>query len=1123
MFVELLLSAHVVLFSTVRSDTTSQCEPEETAFAAYWTTSNQFRPDGCIDRAAVTLVQIDHGADDDFFWKLPRAAASRACQTFGGMNCDIQNPDQFNLNAMAKLIVDAVYVDDIYGLAVTLPDTVVYDDIASVAQQEIEVSALNSGINDWQELGATMFVGQSDYVAGYDACLHLQAKYGCTKFLMLDHQGGNHNGVLDRGFGCNDAMNQNNTRIFVSNGANTAEVPIVVDALNADPDLDCVMALGANPETYVNTLLTDPDPATNWGIDASRLTADRVKAMAAFDYNGDIFDRIEGGESVTKFAIDQQPFLQGFIPMMLMGLKASTGAHVMEPTQFNSGPAFIETAEQVGLLACFAQDVYYCHDDAEHLATLDPSCACIDTTQKTIHLFHHGGDADDGTALSNFYGILSNAVTVAAADFNISLEVHTYSHEGNALDLDSYKASIEEVLASDLSEIAGIITTIPNREIGELLLHNADLEHLEIVGVADGYALYEELTSDPAHLSARQSMYVGMNEPQTGASMAWLVHNHAMDVNMWVNDTAAYNGVLLCLDDEKGELASLVERCEGAAEFAAENDLTLLTIDVADKQNIETTLDGIRDAVGVANVSGIIATGEASCVAAVSYISEVESDNNVQVALGCFDASNVVLDLLLDDDAGRSEIDFIFDQQPYLVGYAATMLLANKILLGMIPAQLLVETGPKLITFADEKVVKTKQCENLYLGYDFCPSEALTVSAFEVNHPTTGNFGGVILILLFALTVLLSLIVWAVMYVWRSESMFKGLQWEFMSMTMLGGIVMMLSGLLVMGGDSLTAFQCNGPYAIWSVGFTIFFVSYALRVWKVVVLIENGLLFKRRPITQKHLFLRLAVFTVIDVLLVIIAASATPFEVNTDVTVEEEVSDDGEISSFREVTTTYCTFSSSFSAMWIIVFVYKFVILLWVISIAMRKQILADKVKKLKFMKFEEGSNIAIGIYMVVISFLVFGLIAFALGTSSTLFSSTLQWTIISFLSFICYVTIICCVVLHRVVYVLNKGKVANKTADMVAGSQTSGATSQQSSTRPESTVEASVDETALDPLLQRAEFLANELLEVISNPQFSQSAAMSMADIMRQMQEKLNRKEMSRTNNATEVELAES
>lgn len=338
---------------------------------------------------------------------------------------------------------------------------------------------------------------------------------------------------------------------------------------------------------------------------------------------------------------------------------------------------------------------------------------------------------------------------------------------------------------------------------------------------------------------------------------------------------------------------------------------------------------------------------------------------------------------------------------------------------------------------------------------------------------------------------------------------------------------MMLSGVLMLSGnEKLTLFQCNGPYSIWSIGFTLFFVSYALRVWKVVMLIENGLLFRRQPITKKHVFLRLSIFVLIDIILIIIASTATPFEVDELLTFNEEMDED-QIPVFIELTTTNCTFSEdNMSAMWIIVFIYKFFILLWVITIAMRKQVLSDKVRKLKFMKFEEGSNIAIGIYMVIVSFLIFGLIAFSLATSSTVFSADLQWIICSFLSFLCYVTIICCVILHRVIYVVKKKKLKVVTSDVVAGSSQGGSTTKGMSSQSPSEDFEDEELTALDPLLQQAEFHANELFEVVSNPRFHQSAARTLADVVRNILEKVNLKEMSMTKpsevNPTVTELTE-
>eukprot|EP00483_Globobulimina_turgida_P012654 UN12677 len=88
---------------------------------------------------------------------------------------------------------------------------------------------------------------------------------------------------------------------------------------------------------------------------------------------------------------------------------------------------------------------------------------------------------------------------------------------------------------------------------------------------------------------------------------------------------------------------------------------------------------------------------------------------------------------------------------------------------------------------------------------------------------------------------------------------------------------------------------------------------------------------------------------------------------------------------------------------------------------------------KFKYVKYYEGSNIVIGIYMVAVSYGIFFLIMFSLsvGSTNTGIPSSLVWIMVSFLSFLCYVTVICCVMLHRVIHVYKPHAILKRTSHL--------------------------------------------------------------------------------------------
>ena len=161
--------------------------------------------------------------------------------------------------------------------------------------------------------------------------------------------------------------------------------------------------------------------------------------------------------------------------MAWLGIKAATLNSLKYQEKILSGPLFVETKETIELLGCIYQDVYYCDENIDsdeyknnHWGEIPDGCPCINTKSKNIYLFHHGGNSDIRTGLSDFYTILSNAAKQAAEDINITLHIITDQGSNNQLDLISFANKIENILSNNQSNIDGIITTIPNQQIANM-------------------------------------------------------------------------------------------------------------------------------------------------------------------------------------------------------------------------------------------------------------------------------------------------------------------------------------------------------------------------------------------------------------------------------------------------------------------------------------------------------------------------------------------------------------------------------------------------------------------------------------------------------------------------------
>lgn len=98
---------------------------------------------------------------------------------------------------------------------------------------------------------------------------------------------------------------------------------IISQAILANPKITCVIGLGTTPTTVA------PDAAKEAGRDAI--------PNGGFDTNPKIMENIMNG--VTTATMDQQPFWQGFLPVMFAAYEVRYGLH---PADFNTGNNLID-------------------------------------------------------------------------------------------------------------------------------------------------------------------------------------------------------------------------------------------------------------------------------------------------------------------------------------------------------------------------------------------------------------------------------------------------------------------------------------------------------------------------------------------------------------------------------------------------------------------------------------------------------------------------------------------------------------------------------------------------------------------------------------------------------------
>jgi simple sugar transport system substrate-binding protein len=268
----------------------------------------------------MTVALITHQAPGDTFWDLVRRGAEAAAAKDNVELQYSQNPDAA---AQADLVRSAVSTKAA-GIAVTLADPAAMATAVQAAiAAGIPVVAVNSGIAAWKDLGLMEYFGQDETIAGRAAGERFTHE-GAQNALCVIHEPG-HVGLEARCDGLTSGFAGKTQKLYVD-GVDKATVKRAVMAkLEQDFSFDRILTLGA--------------PMALAALEAVA-EANSYARVATFDTNAGVVDGIKNG--MIEWAIDQQPFLQGYLAVDSLWLYV-TNKNVIgggQPTL--TGPSFVD-------------------------------------------------------------------------------------------------------------------------------------------------------------------------------------------------------------------------------------------------------------------------------------------------------------------------------------------------------------------------------------------------------------------------------------------------------------------------------------------------------------------------------------------------------------------------------------------------------------------------------------------------------------------------------------------------------------------------------------------------------------------------------------------------------------
>jgi simple sugar transport system substrate-binding protein len=285
--------------------------------------------EGGLRVASARLAAISHGQASDPFWAIVKKGLDDAARQTG-VAVSYRAPDSYDIARMRRLIDEAIEAN-LDGLIVSLPDVQgLRAPIRRARRAGIPVVSINSGSDRFRDLGIPVHVGQPEYRAGFEAGRRM-AKAGVRKGLCVNQEIGN--AGLDercRGFAAGlrgtsavlgiDIQNQNQAQQKIAQAVR-------------DGEADGILTLGT----------AGAMPA----LAALRAGFGRRVQLATFDLSPDVLEAVRIKRIL--FAVDQQPYLQGYLPVVLL---AERSRHLLFPARgelIPTGPDFVtsENADEV--------------------------------------------------------------------------------------------------------------------------------------------------------------------------------------------------------------------------------------------------------------------------------------------------------------------------------------------------------------------------------------------------------------------------------------------------------------------------------------------------------------------------------------------------------------------------------------------------------------------------------------------------------------------------------------------------------------------------------------------------------------------------------------------------------
>jgi simple sugar transport system substrate-binding protein len=286
------------------------------------------------EASSIKVAVVTHG-DTGSFWSVFKKGVDQAAKDLKGRGVSVTQV--YANNDVAKQVsgINAAISAGAKVIATSVPDaSALKDPLTKASQKGIEIITVNSGLGAFDSLPTyEVHVGQTEDIAGRGAGKQFQ-KAGAKKVLIVIHEASN-SGLTQRAAGVKSVLGGSATKVLTIPNAKS-DIPgtkaKVKAAFGADKKLDAL--LGLDPDVTIPCLDVVP----------------KGTKVGTFDVGGSI-KQIQAGKML--FAIDQQQYLQGYLPVVFAVLYVTNLNTVGNGAPVLTGPGIIDksNAAKVAQLA----------------------------------------------------------------------------------------------------------------------------------------------------------------------------------------------------------------------------------------------------------------------------------------------------------------------------------------------------------------------------------------------------------------------------------------------------------------------------------------------------------------------------------------------------------------------------------------------------------------------------------------------------------------------------------------------------------------------------------------------------------------------------------------------------